>query len=80
MPLDATAQQKINTWFATHGGYPKCLVCKGKRWAVGDLTGLPNVRDGKVSLGGDTFLILPLACSNCGYCLFFNAVVLGLVS
>jgi len=78
MALDATDRQTITAWFDARGGSPTCPVCKGVQWVSQDLLGLPTILDGKVALGRETFVVLPMVCVNCAYCLFFNAVLMGL--
>lgn len=56
-----------------------CSACGGRNWQVVDIIN-PSVRtEAGVVIGGPTIPLLVVACSACGHCVHYSAVMLGLV-
>ncbi|OGI18232.1 MAG: hypothetical protein A2287_07735 [Candidatus Melainabacteria bacterium RIFOXYA12_FULL_32_12] len=58
----------------------KCQYCGQGNWTVGEnLTVLTEYSKDGFRIGGPSFPFFFIACSNCGYSMFFNAVTGGLI-
>jgi hypothetical protein len=57
----------------------RCPICQSNSWTVGDSLGvmLPMIDD-KINPYAPTYPLFVVACTECAYTLFFNAVIAGL--
>jgi hypothetical protein len=63
-------------WTGSHS----CPVCGHTNWIIGDHLVQPiTLAQGSLQLGGPGYPQVMLISSKCGYTMFFNAVVLGVV-
>jgi len=57
-----------------------CPVCRKLGWNVSDtLFEVREYHKGGLVVGGSTVPFIMATCGNCGYTLFFNAIVAGIV-
>jgi len=56
-----------------------CPICNTTEWSLGSVVDVP-MRQPTVFPSGSrsVFIYMPVACDNCGYTIFFNAVSAGL--
>ena len=53
-----------------------CPVCGKKEWIFSDkLFQLIEFYEDKIMLGGPTYIVLPVVCTECGYTFFINPMV-----
>jgi hypothetical protein len=58
-----------------------CGVCGSTNWAVTDrIFQLMEFHEGALVVGGQVVPLINVHCSSCGHTLFFNAILLGLVT
>jgi hypothetical protein len=82
MPLDATQQQKLNTWMQGKGVRNNCPACGTRNWVGGEIINAPIlVPGGGIAIGGGPSIpMIQVICDNCAYVMLFAAVPIGLVS
>ena len=64
-------------------GKRSCPICEGTGWFVGEYLGEVKSIQPKSKFwlnGGSSYPMIVLSCENCGYSLFFNAIVAGMNS
>jgi hypothetical protein len=71
-------------WLTTHWSNTPCPFHPQRpmRWEIGDvlIQTLPfSGIGGGLLLGGQTYPLLPVSCSDCGYTVFVNAIKAGVV-
>jgi hypothetical protein len=69
-------QQK---WVGPH----TCPICKTDKWTLTSHVTSPvrlNGLAGGMELGGQVFPTAMLMCNNCGYLLFFNLILMGVIN
>ena len=74
---DEQAAQAIAWITARMGSDPKCPMCSGSDWTLGDMPLRVQASDALV--GGLGFPLLGLVCENCGNTQFLNMLVMGLL-
>jgi hypothetical protein len=87
MALDPAAQKLVQDWIKEKCPELRCAACGGRRWEAGDLTvafAVPNYAPGQplqafVGANAPNTTVLPLACVECGYAVFFAAKAIGLI-
>lgn len=60
-------------------GGKDCPLCQLNDWQVGELVTFSKFLGGSVVIGGKMMPAVPLVCKACGYTMFFNPVVTGLL-
>jgi hypothetical protein len=72
-------QKVVSAWLEKHwtGSARNCPVCGSLRWDVGKF--LAHVPAGAGVFAGKTYPLISLASNPCGYTLFFNAIIVGVV-
>jgi len=50
-----------------------CPICANENWTVGDLGATPRLTEAGLLDQATVFPVIPVACDNCGYTMFFNA-------
>ena len=80
--LSEAEREKAVSWFNTRWTMQNgCPVCTTKKWQMSDhLVHSPVFAGGAALFGGVVYPVLPLTCSNCGYTIYFNAVMMGLTN
>ena len=60
----------------------QCPLCHKGHWIVGDTVFYLNEyhENGDIILGGPSFPVLPIVCSECGNTLFINTIVTKLTN
>jgi len=72
-------QQKINRLAKKYKPYI-CPLCHKGEWVIGDrVFYLGEFNENAIVIGGQSFPVLPIVCSECGNTLFINAIVAGIV-
>jgi hypothetical protein len=74
--------QKFIKWVESkQDGATVCSVCKKTAWIVGEIILAPPSHHpkGGMNIGGPTYPLIPIFCSNCGHALFFNALSSGIL-
>lgn len=80
--LTEAQTKKFIEWVHTkQPGEIVCPVCKSTKWVAGELVLMPPTMNpsGGYNLGGATYPLLPIFCTNCAHALFFNAIAIGVV-
>jgi hypothetical protein len=49
-------------------------------WSIGDMIMTLPFSGGGVNIGGPTYPLIPVICSQCGYTVLINAIVAGIVA
>ena len=80
-PYGKVDRQKVIQWLISKfGTIPTCPMCHTNIWGIGDdVVIMPMLAQPVGVAPFITYPFVAMACSNCGYSLFFNAVVLGFV-
>ena len=79
--LTAEETDKFQAWINEkwHGS-KICPVSGHNDWVLGDrLVAPPSIVHGKVALGGSVYPQIMMICRGCGYTIYFNAVLAGIV-
>lgn len=76
MPLDNSQQSKATTWLQRHN--PRCPVCGGNGFSLGEIVAPPVMQGGGINIGGPSVPVLQVVCGNCAHVLHFAAVPMGL--
>ena len=74
-------QERFNQWLE-HTGFvlPQCPVSRTQNWMlVEDLAEFRQYQAGELVEGGSVFPAAMVICVDCGYTMFFNAGVAGLM-
>lgn len=72
--------QKAQDWLAAHWERLACPFHGPTKWILGDsLVGTVGFRAGGIAIGGPTFPLLVVTCSQCGFTAFLNAIVVGII-
>jgi predicted nucleic-acid-binding Zn-ribbon protein len=75
--------QKIIEWINSKWqGEKTCPICKNNKWNISEtLVEVREFHGGSIVIGGVSQVIplIPITCVVCGYTIFFNAVLAGLV-
>lgn len=73
---------KVTDWLRENWkGATLCPICAADNWSVGDHVIEIRVFQGKLQHvgGGNLYPYVQLICGTCGYTIFFNAIIMGLV-
>ncbi|MBA7630165.1 hypothetical protein ES703_37679 [subsurface metagenome] len=73
--------ERFNSWMETSGWIlPKCPISKGRHWLVAEhiVEFRPYARAALVA-GGSVYPAVMIICQDCGYTMFVNAALTGLV-
>jgi hypothetical protein len=76
-------KERAMAWLGNNWNTPKsCPICKQNNWTISEsLALIPRlIQDGKETAEGLVYPHFLVTCGTCGYTLFFNAVVAGLLS
>ncbi len=66
--------QRARQWFASKGVTPKCPICNGGSFDTLRPIAAPVLDDTRSeAIPNKSWTLLPLACNNCAYILFFHA-------
>lgn len=59
-----------------------CPVCHKGTWIAGDIVFYLNEyhEDGSVVIGGPSFPVIPIVCSECGNTIFINTIITKLTN
>lgn len=79
---ESYTKERAMEWLNKNWRTPKaCAVCRNNNWTVSEsLTLMPRlIRDGKDTVGGLVYPVFLVTCGICGYTMFFNALVAGLL-
>lgn len=61
-------------------GKKTCPICQKNNWDISDkIFQNFEIEKNVVKLGGISYPTIPITCGSCGYVLFFNPIVLGLI-
>ncbi|WP_269581217.1 hypothetical protein [Roseibium sp. Sym1] len=79
--LSSQDKERVITWLNQKGKNHICPVCGENNWVVGDhlLNGMA-FSGGKMILGGPSYPMVFILCSNCAYTRQFMAKPIGLVN
>lgn len=63
-------------------GDANCFVCRKSQWVTGDhfITPTAQTPGGGLVLGGISYPQVFVNCGNCGHTIYFNAMLIGLIS
>lgn len=79
--LSQEQREKIVAWLKARNAPRACSVCGHNNWTVADhLVAPPIFRPNVISLGGPAYPQAMLICANCAHTIYFNAVVMGVVT
>ena len=72
--------EHLKKWIDQKAVDMTCPICTKATWIPGSLILTPPARGkGKsMVIGGRTYPMVPIICTNCGYMHFFNALIVGL--
>ena len=80
--LSEEEKKKVEKWLsAKWRGHPaKCQLCGNQSWRLGEMViaGIAYT-PGRFVMGGPTYPLLPLICSNCSQTVFLNAILCGVI-
>jgi hypothetical protein len=75
--------QKVNAWLMRHhpGGNTVCPVCGSQNWWIGEHLVQPITvgADMSLQLGGIGYPQITVISNPCGYTMFLNAVIVGVL-
>ena len=79
-----TDEQKVRLaeWFQTKWNHRECPVCQANAYAAPDKAWeIRPFRGGQTVIGGQGGIIpmFPVMCTNCGYIIWINAIVAGII-
>lgn len=77
MPAKPTGKDALDFIEEMWTGSKKCPICSNTDWGVNEPASLPAGEGG--DLFGRQFPLVPVFCTNCGYAVFFNRIIAGLV-
>lgn len=78
--LTPADKQKVVDWLNKKGKTANCPVCQANSWMVGDdLINAMLFAGNNVIIGGPTYPMAILVCTNCAYTRHFMAVPIGLL-
>jgi hypothetical protein len=80
--LSQEQQQAAQAWLQEHWTIAICPFHGPTNWSIGaTLVGTVTFANGGIVMGGGPlYPLLPVTCSVCGYTVFINALIAGLVS
>src|SRR2546430_1015867 len=79
--LSEAEKKKLADWLSSKGPPPTCPICSSSQWAIGDHLVQP-VTLGPArapQLGGYAYPQAMVISTTCGYTMYINAVLAGLV-
>lgn len=79
---DRVDKDKVSAWLgAKWKALHNCPISGDNNWSIADhiVQSMTYVRGGGLAIGGPGYPVVMVVCLSCGYTLFFNAVVMGLV-
>jgi len=81
MQLTDEQKETLTAHFAKKWHDRNCPICRSNDWSLSDkVFELREYAGGSLIIGSTPiFPVVALACTNCGYSHFFNAIVLGIV-
>jgi hypothetical protein len=72
-------QTKINELW--RGGAKNCPICGSNHWILGDhVVESPIITEGARGFGAGAYPSVMLISKPCGYTIYFNAVILGVIT
>lgn len=81
--LTAQDKQNVANWLNRHGFSVRggCPVCNDSKWIIGDHVVSPMLFTGdSVMIGGGSYPQVMVISQTCGYTLYLNAILCGVVS
>jgi predicted nucleic-acid-binding Zn-ribbon protein len=75
--MDAAELERYRAWAAQKWKHGPCPVCRTNNWIRNARIG--HVPNPQTVVDGSAFFVLPIYCSNCGYTIFINAHVAGII-
>jgi hypothetical protein len=78
--LDALEREKAERWLQEKWPISACPFHGPTVWQIGNLVQTIPYSGGDFNLGGPTYPLLSVICMTCGYTVFVNAVIAGVVS
>lgn len=81
-PANAAQREQARKWLEAKWQVFKqlCPICGEKRWTIEDVYQLHRFTPGVgLQLGGPILPVFPVLCVNCGYTMFFNALISGVI-
>jgi predicted nucleic-acid-binding Zn-ribbon protein len=81
---DLTPEQieQAKDWLREHWTRADCPFHGATSWEVGDhlVSTMSYTPGGGITVGGKTYPLIVVTCSHCGYAVFVNAIVAGIVA
>ena len=80
-PYGKIDRQKVLQWLISKfGNVPTCPMCHTNSWGMSDdMVITPAIAQPVGVAPTITYPFVAMACNNCGYSMFFSAVILGFV-
>jgi len=72
-------RQKIDVWLKDNWHAGKCPVCNQQNWVLADHVITPMLYTGVGITQGAGYPQIMVICQHCGYTLYFNAVIVGVL-
>ena len=57
----------------------QCPICISNQWSVSEVVEVRPYTGGGLSLGGPVYPTFMVICGTCGYTMFFNAIIAGVL-
>jgi predicted nucleic-acid-binding Zn-ribbon protein len=75
-------EEKAQKWISDHWhGSSECPVCGANDWLVSDkLLEIREYRKGNIDSAGEILPLIATTCGGCGYTVFLNAIVAGIIN
>jgi hypothetical protein len=77
--LTPEEKQKVNAWFQQNWHLTSCPISGHQNWVLGDHIVQPVTHAGGVVIGGVSYPQIMVICGGCGYTVYMNAVIAGVV-
>lgn len=80
--MEPYTRERGMAWLNKHWqGQKACPICRSNVWSLSDSSvEIREFHGGNLVIGGSLYPLFFVACNICGYTMFFNAVIAGLVS
>ena len=79
--LSSKEREKAQAWIREHWKNWRCPFSGDTDWKLGEHLARVNIpRDGGLGISSEYYPYLAVMCSGCGYTVFINAVVVGIMS
>jgi hypothetical protein len=81
MQKQETVIDSFNDWLQSTGyRLPACPISRGKNWSVAEhIVEFRQYQGGHFSSVGSVYPAVMIICQDCGYTIFVNAALIGLV-